>query len=107
MGGLSALMFPPTRCCLQKYCLKRPGEGPTKEEMAAGYLNLTGVAVGDKGSKVASTFHFPADPGYKDTARMIVESALTFVLEQGFICQGGVLTPASCQGERLLKRLCD
>lgn len=99
-----AMKFPPTRCCILKY-LPKPGEGPSEEQMRAGFLNVTGVARGVSGTKVVATIHFPTDPGYKDTARMLVESGLTFVLEKDFKCEGGVYTPAACQGETLLKRL--
>merc|ERR1711920_1214635 len=102
-----AMVIAPTRWCLRKYCLPKPGEGPTEEQMAAGHLTVTGVARGVNGSKTAASFHFPTDPGYKDTARMLVESGLTFLLEKAFVCSGGVFTPACCQGETLLKRLVD
>ena len=40
---------------------------------------------------------FPDDPGYRDTARMLVESGLCFVLNQNEIkVGGGFWTTASC-----------
>lgn len=102
-----AMLFPPTRCCLRNYCLPKPGEGPSEEQMAAGHLTIIGVGRGVNGSTASASFHFPTDPGYRDTARMLVESGLTFVLEKEFTCSGGVFTPACCQGETLLKRLVD
>ena len=51
---------------------------------------------------------FTVDPGYKDTARMLVESALCLALNSDkVVSEGGVLTPGACQKEVLLKRLQD
>jgi short subunit dehydrogenase-like uncharacterized protein len=56
---------------------------------------------------VKGVFTLPDDPGYRDTARMLVESALTLALEEKSIkFGGGFLTPA-CVGEPLLRRLID
>ena len=50
--------------------------------------------------------YFPVDPGYMDTARMLVESGLVLALEGNKVkVGGGVWTPASCQGELLIHRL--
>jgi len=49
---------------------------------------------------------FAVDPGYKDTARMVIEAALALSLDRDKISvPGGVYTPAACQGEILLDRL--
>ena len=46
------------------------------------------------------------DPGYRDTARMIVESGLVLALQLNEVkVPGGVWTPAACQGQLLLNRL--
>lgn len=106
--GLS-LYIPPLRWALRKWVLPKPGEGPSMEEMDKGFLKLTGVGKGSKGSSATATLSFKVDPGYKDTARMLVESALCLSLQDKELKQrkGGVYTPAACQGEVLLKRLCD
>ena len=52
--------------------------------------------------------YFPTDPGYRDTARMLVESGLCFAIadqEQQIKVGGGLYTPAACQGDVLLNRL--
>jgi len=101
-----ALSCPLTRGCVRKCCLPAPGEGPSKEKLTAGYLHVTGVAVGTKGTKVDATMQFNnEDPGTQATMRMCVESALTLVLEKEFESPGGVFTPAACLGETLMKRL--
>ena len=63
-----------------KNCMRQPGEGPSKEEMEAGFMLLTGYAEGSKGAKIKVTFTLPDDPGYRDTARMSCESALCLAL---------------------------
>jgi short subunit dehydrogenase-like uncharacterized protein len=77
--------------------------------METGYLTVTGVATGVSGGRASSVMKFKVDPGYKDTARMVVESALTLSLDGVKLADpsGGVFTPAACQGEALLDRLCD
>ncbi|HSP78065.1 MAG TPA: saccharopine dehydrogenase, partial [Myxococcaceae bacterium] len=44
------------------------------------------------------------DPGYAATSRMLAESALCLVFDE-VPAEGGVLTPASCMGMRLVERL--
>jgi len=101
-----AMAFPPTRCCIRNYCLPKPGEGPSQQQLTAGFLTVTGVGRGVKGSEVEATMKFMnEDPGTQATMRMCVESALVFLLEKDFECAGGVLTPAACQGETLMNRL--
>lgn len=101
------MVIPPVRWLLRAYVLPKPGEGPSEEYMEKGFLNLTGVAKGTGGTEVKSKLRFFVDPGYKDTARMLVESALSLSLDNDKLedKSGGVLTPASCQGEVLLNRL--
>lgn len=99
------LFIPPIRWLLRSFVLPKPGEGPSEEFMATGYLNVTGVATGSDGQTAKATVRFSVDPGYKDTARMAVESGLALALEGDRCKNSGVLTPASCQGEVVLERL--
>jgi len=51
---------------------------------------------------------FYTDAGYRDTARMLVESGLCFIFNKEEIkVGGGVWTPATCQGNAIVKRLTD
>mmetsp|Transcript_50190 Transcript_50190/g.92720 ORF Transcript_50190/g.92720 Transcript_50190/m.92720 type:complete len:399 (-) Transcript_50190:116-1312(-) len=102
-----AFVTPPVRALLRRYVLPAPGEGPSQEEMAQGYLVVTGVGKSPDGKVVKAQMGFPVDPGYKDTARMAVESGLALALDGDKLvnAEGGVLTPASCQGDVLLQRL--
>lgn len=94
---------------LKALFLPKPGQGPSEAFMAAGYLVVTGVATATDGATTAtSVMKFPVDPGYKDTARMVVEAALTLALDSAKLAdpRGGVFTPGCCQGAALLDRLC-
>jgi len=86
--------------------LPQPGEGPSPRAQATGFLKLTAIATGDKGSRVTGTLYFPTDVGYSSTARMLVEAGLALLTPE-VSAAGGVLTPAACQGPALLRRLVD
>ena len=105
-GGIAALVgaiaFPPTRPLVVKR-LPAPGEGPSEEARAKGYFNTYHVAIGD-GEVVRGIVADRRDPGYGSTAVMLSEAALCLVL-QGEEVGGGILTPASAMGERLIERL--
>ena len=45
------------------------------------------------------------DGGYKATARMSTEAALTLALDRGKCAAGGVSTPAAAMGRALVERL--
>ncbi len=105
---VTLLSCPPFAYVLKTYVLPKPGEGPSADEMSKSYLNITAIAKGSKNSTVSAMIYFPDDPGYRETARMLVESALTLFYEKNNIkVGGGVFTPASCQGHLLVKRLVD
>ena len=87
--------------------LPSPGQGPSEKTMDDGYLKVTAYASGENGNnKIKAEFYFPTDPGYRDTARMLVESGLVLLLNRSKIkVGGGVWTPAACLGESLTERL--
>lgn len=108
-GFLVALQVGPLRKLLESKVLPAPGQGPSAEERERGFFVAqlwgegtsprTGREVRLKG-KVAAK----GDPGYAATARMLSESALSLAFDD-VPSQGGVLTPASCMGMRLVERL--
>lgn len=109
MGSINlALALPPVRWLLRKTVLPKPGEGPSEEAMLQGYLRVHGKARGVRGTTVSSKMTFQVDPGYMDTARMLVEAALALSLDKAKLAgvPGGSYTPAACQGTVLLDRLC-
>ncbi len=85
--------------------MPKPGEGPTAAEREAGYFVVRLFAEGEGGmprllGKVEDRF----DPGYGSTARMLSEAALCLA-QDPLDGPGGVLTPASAMGVRLIERL--
>lgn len=102
----SMLLTSPFRALLSATILPAPGQGASEKSMDGGFLKVTAVAKGSNGGSVKATLYFPTDPGYRDTARMLVESGLVLALDQAEMkVGGGVWTPATCQGDLLLKRL--
>jgi short subunit dehydrogenase-like uncharacterized protein len=97
LGALAAgLSLKPTRMVLDKV-LPDPGQGPSEKARENGYFKVE-VHTATHSSTVAAK----GDPGYKATALMMGESALTLALTEG---EGGVHTPASAMGEPLIERL--
>lgn len=104
----TAILFPPLRWLVQGNLLPNPGEGPSESAMNDGFLKIVGFGRGANGTQSKVTLYFPTDPGYRDTARMLVESGLTLAFDLAKLpahASGGVWTPATCQGEVLLQRL--
>jgi len=105
--GVTALLNPLTAKPV-KNILPKPGEGPSRSNMERGYLTVSGIATGSKQTQVESVMYFPRDAGYRDTARMLSESALSLALEESKLPVegGGFFTPANGMGDVLLNRLC-
>ena len=110
---IAVVACPPLLALAKAYVLPKPGQGPSEKFMDhKGFLHVTTKAEFESGSKVktaTSTMFFKTDPGYRDTARMLVESALTLALSKEGDLPGtpGVHTPASGIGMGLLERLCN
>ncbi|KAK9914994.1 hypothetical protein WJX75_003449 [Coccomyxa subellipsoidea] len=95
--------------------LPKPGEGPSKKQQTKGFWNaraigLSEAAPGEKPVKVIAKLGGHRDPGYWETARMLLESGLCLALQEEELkkagkLQGGVLTPASAMGMLLIDRL--
>ncbi len=114
-GGLAALVaaasVPATRALLERK-LPKPGEGPSRAEREAGYfvtrLVGSGRDAGGQPVRVRVRVEGHADPGYGETAKMLGESAVCLALDSDQLeAGGGVLTPASAMGLRLVERLRD
>ena len=109
-AALVALVLPPTRALLEHTLLPAPGEGPSEEARRRGRFRivLVGKSDGGNGASVVlrGRIEGNSDPGYSETAKMLAESALCLALQGNDLPSGGgVLTPASCMGVRLLDRL--
>lgn len=110
--GFSFLLLngiPPIDYLLKK-SLPQPGEGPSRASQLRHYLFLVGRGVGSQGTVVETAMYFRKDPGYMDTARMAVESALCMVVPESVAklpsqSGGGFWTPSTGLGNVLLERL--
>ena len=99
----------PLRRVLARRVLPGPGEGPSKETRERGFFvsRLVGTLPDGKG-KLFGSVRGAGDPGYSETAKMLSESAVCLAKDGDAIRrEGGVLTPASCMGMRLVERLRD
>ncbi|GAB5363285.1 hypothetical protein AAMO2058_000870400 [Amorphochlora amoebiformis] len=102
----TAIFLPPCKAFMYAFFLPKPGQGPSRESMKEGYLKVSAIARSMKGSKLLVRIGFSVDPGYEDTARILVESGLCTLqdeIEKEGKC--GLLTPASAFGSKLLDRL--
>jgi short subunit dehydrogenase-like uncharacterized protein len=115
----ACLYFAPTRWLLTK--LRPPGSGPNRYIRERGWGKMFLVAKGETPLGGEATFwgefYIPnGDPGYQETSKMLIESALCLVLDLDKLPhggtgtaegnkQGGVLTPAAAFGQVLMERL--
>ena len=103
---ISLLAFSTTRIILEKFILKKPGEGPDRESQRNGFFHLIQVGKLSNGDIFKSEVIGDRDPGYGSTAKMISECAVCLSVES-LDEKGGVWTPASIMAKPLLKRLQD
>jgi short subunit dehydrogenase-like uncharacterized protein len=108
-GVMAGLGIPPLRALLERRVLPKPGEGPNEEQRRRGSFEITLIG---KGQHEGGAFALrgrvvgTSDPGYGETAKMLSESALCLALDGAELeSPGGILTPASALGVRLLDRL--
>ena len=83
----------------------KPGEGPSKESREAGNYDVLFCA-DIEGSVISTSVTGDMDPGYGSTSKMIAESAICLVKDSAEL-KGGIYTPASSMGRKLIKRLVD
>lgn len=108
-GFLAASMLSPTRALLQQRVLPKPGQGPDEAARKAGKFTVRLVGKGEHAGQpyvVRAQVKGTSDPGYGETAKMLSESALCLALDGAQLsAPGGILTPASGMGMRLVERL--
>jgi short subunit dehydrogenase-like uncharacterized protein len=100
----------PLRRLLGATVLPKPGEGPSREQRERGrfVVELLGRGTSPEGHAVTlnATVAGDSDPGYGETAKMLGESAMCLALDfEPHERKGGVLTPASAMGHKLIERL--
>lgn len=106
VGSVAALFalaqLKPTRNLLLK--VKKPGDGPTPEQIKNGWFKVTMFASINGQEKTITISG--GDPGYGDTAKMLAESALCLAQDAQRLPEHcGVVPPAAAMGEALLLRL--
>lgn len=97
----------PLRGVVSKF-LPDPGEGPTREQIAAGGFTYV-VFANASGQRFECKVVGASDPGYGETSKMLSETATCLALDEPRedALAGGVLTPASGCGMALVERLRD
>jgi short subunit dehydrogenase-like uncharacterized protein len=108
-GGVGALVvglaLTPTRAVLDRV-LPSPGEGPNERQRDAGYFRIEIHTRTSSGARYVCRVAARGDPGYKATAVMFGESALSLALDADRLpSRAGVLTPATALGKTLTERL--
>ncbi|TWP35530.1 saccharopine dehydrogenase family protein [Leekyejoonella antrihumi] len=110
VGGFTAIAAPFARPVVNKV-LPKAGEGPSPEKLDAGFFTMDVRAETTTGAVYRSVVSAQGDPGYKATAVMLGESALTLAVDRAALpklpqgAAGGVLTPAVALGDALSSRL--
>jgi short subunit dehydrogenase-like uncharacterized protein len=105
--ALGAMAVPPIRRLVARGMFPAPGQGPSKEQRARSSFtsHFVGVLEGS-GARMHGTVRGVGDPGYDETAKMLGEAAVCLVRDRDSTrTEGGVLTPASCLGMTLVRRL--
>lgn len=80
---------------------KASGDGPSREDMERASMVLYAFAKLEDGSEMQLKYVIPEDPGYLNTAKMLVESGMTLLLSSQK--PAGIITPAAI-GDDLLVR---
>jgi short subunit dehydrogenase-like uncharacterized protein len=108
-GGVGALAagfsIAPARAVLERV-LPSPGEGPSEQRREGGFFRIEIHARTSSGARYLCRVGAQGDPGYKATAVMFGESALSLALDGDRLpARAGVLTPATALGRTLVERL--
>jgi len=108
-GGGVALVagfsIAPARAVLDRV-LPSPGEGPGEKRREGGFFRIEIHARSTSGARYLCRVGAHGDPGYKATAVMFGESALSLALDGDRLpSRAGVLTPATAIGSVLAERL--
>jgi len=102
--------IPWTRENIVRRVVPQPGTGPSESVRKRSFFHYHYLAdVGDKKKETKYLGHMSGgEPGYDETAKMLVESSLCLATQRDQLPigkEGGVLTPASAMGHLLLERL--
>lgn len=101
----AALSHRPTRRLLNGL-LPNPGEGPSAKKRDAGFAKIEIHTRTDRGVDLLCRIEIEGDPGYRESAVMLGESALALAFDEPALpSMAGVLTPATGLGLHLVERL--
>ena len=102
---LVGLQFAPSAALLDRV-LPAPGEGPSERTRDRGHFRIETHTRTSTGARYVCEIAAQGDPGYKATAVMFGESALSLAFDgERLPATGGVLTPATALGASLAERL--
>ena len=105
-SSMLLLLLPPVRWLAKKF-VPKPGEGPSRADRELGWFKVTLVAELDDGRSMRGMVRSRhGDPGYKETAKMLSEAAITIALHYNDLkFRGGVLPPSVALGDLYVDRL--
>ena len=84
----------------------KSGEGPSERALAETSYGLRARALGPAGEEVHASLRAEGHPGYRSTAKMIVEAALALAFDEDRLPQiFGAVTPATALGLAAFDRL--
>lgn len=89
VAGFALIMIPGLRKPLSRF-IPEPGDGP--KDIEKGGFTIAHYGKDEDGHVYVTEVSAEGDPGYKTTAMMLTEAAVTLVNHPG---EGGVLTPAT------------
>ncbi|MEH6581413.1 MAG: saccharopine dehydrogenase NADP-binding domain-containing protein [Halioglobus sp.] len=85
--------------------LPAPGEGPSPEAQRKGHFELFFQGSNrNTGNTIKTRVSGDRDPGYGATSRMLGEAAVCLARDD-LSCGGGIWTPATAMGDKLIQRL--
>lgn len=82
----------------------QPGEGPSRAEREAGSYDVLFIGHNAAGDSCSVSVQGDRDPGYGSTSKMISEAAIC-LLNDAADTSGGIWTPASAMGQKLIDSL--
>jgi short subunit dehydrogenase-like uncharacterized protein len=84
--------------------LPQPGAGPSEARMEEGWFSCDVIGRTATGERVRGLIRNQGDAGNRSTVKMLCESAFCLALGEA-TDRGGILTPATAFGDRLVTRL--
>mmetsp|Transcript_3373 Transcript_3373/g.4650 ORF Transcript_3373/g.4650 Transcript_3373/m.4650 type:complete len:268 (+) Transcript_3373:446-1249(+) len=107
------LVLPPSRALLKRL-LPSPGQGPSQKVLDQGFFKMSlwakvlDVSSGQESVLRGSIEALHGDPGYRQTAKMVAETAVSLALDGQLLpARFGVVTPSVGLGPVLRERLSD